>query len=213
MFGRKEPPKPIEEMSLAEVADLIRSEAEEIDVSKLIAIARRVTDIALFEHGITDEERSVAIRLLPALEDDIRTGLAGAPGGWEAYQEAADYHRGQAVHYGYGSLQWIMDERGTEAAEVIPFIARQDHADLLPAYLEMMEPDVIHSIRGALVGELSRARAQDGEAPIGTLNRLATNGDGALTLLLDGRQLGAIGRAHVDPETAETVLTELGVPT
>ena len=213
MFGRKGPTKPIDEMSLAEVAQLIRSEAGGMDASQLIAIARRVTEIALFEHGITDEERSIAIRLLPALDDDIRTGLAQKPGAWEAYQEAGDYHRAQARHYGYGSLQWMMDERGTEAAEVIPFIAREDHADLLPAYLEMMEPDVIHSIRGALVRELSRARAQEGEQPVATLNRLATSGDGALTLLLDGRQLGAIERAHVDPDTAETVLTELGVPT
>lgn len=214
IFGRKGATKPIEEMTLLEVVDFLRAaHATDLTAEHAIAAAKRVTEIALFDHGMSDEERAIALEVLAGLDEDIEAALAPNPGAWESYQEAVAFHRGEARHYGYGSLQWIMDERGTEAAEVIPFIAREEHANLLPAFLEMMEPDVIQSIRSALVGEISRARAQDGERPADTLNRLATNGDGALTLLLDGRQLGAIGRAHVDPETAETVLTELGVPT
>lgn len=211
ILGRGDPEKPIDQMSFAEIAALIASTKDDMLARDLISVARRLTDIAVFDHGVSDQERVMAFELLPALDADIEVGLKDQPGAWEAYQEAIAAHRGQARYYGYGSLQWIMDERGTTAAEVIPFIALEEHAELLPAYLEMMEPDVIYSVRGELIGELCRSRARGGERPIDVLSRLATDGDGALTLLLDGRQLGAISRAHVDPEAAEAVLVELGI--
>jgi hypothetical protein len=211
MFGRKEPGKPIDEMSLTEVVELIRANRGEMLAPALISLAQRVTDIALFEHGMSDQERAIALELLPALDADIESVLQHEHGAWEAYRAAAVHHRDEARYYGVGSLQWLMDERGTEAAEVIPFIARKEHAELLPAYLEMMEPDVIYSIRNLLIGELAKARAREGELPVDVLNRLATGDDGALTLLFDGRQLGAISRAHIDRATAEAVLAELGV--
>lgn len=211
IFGRKEPEKPIDEMSLAEVAAFLQGGSPEKPAGELIAVARRVTDLALFEHGLAEGEREVALRLLPALDADIEAGLQGEPGAFEAYQEAAEYHRGNARHCGYGSLHWLMEERGTTAAEVIPFIAREEHAELLPAYLEMMEPDVIHQMRTALLKELATSRARDGERPAQVFHRLATTGDGALTLLLDGRHLGAISRADREPEAAESTLRELGI--
>jgi hypothetical protein len=210
MFGRKEPQKLIEEMSLAEVIGLLGG-GRALSGHELISVVRRVTNIAYFDHGITDQERAVALELLPRLDADVESSVKTEAGAWEGYQEAAAAHRGQIPFYGYGSLQWILDERGTTAEEVIPFIAREEHAALLPTFLEMMEPDVIYSIRHLLVAELSRARARDGERPLDVLNRLVTSDDGALTLLLDGRQLGAIGRAHLDPDTAGAVLAELGV--
>lgn len=210
MFRRKGPGKPIEEMSLAEVIEMVR-DGRAMTARELIDVARRVTDIAFFDHGISDQDRAVALELLPSLDADLEASLKAEPGAWEGYKEAAAHHRGTARHYGYGSLQWLMDEQGVESAEVIPFIAREEHAHLLPALLEMMEPDVIYSIRTLLIGELAKARAQEGEQPAAVLNRLATSGDGALTLLLEGRQLGAISRLHVDPNSAEAVLAELGV--
>lgn len=209
MFGR--PGKPIGEMSLAEIVGFIRGHNEGLAANDAIATARRLTDIAMFDHGVSDEERALALGLIPALDEDIEAALKGQPGAFEAYQEAAIYHRSQARHHGYGSLQWKMDEEGVEAAEVIPFIARADHAELLPALLEMFEPEVIRDIRPALLTELATARARDGEPPLDVLSRLAAGDDGALTQLLDGPQLGALRRAQADPETAEEVLRSLGM--
>lgn len=211
MFGRKGPRKPIEEMSLLEIAEFVRGAETEVYVSDLISVARRLTDIALFEHGIPEEHREIALGLLQGVDADIAAGLKHDPAALAAYQQAAIHHRAGARQGGHGSLHWLMDEHGISGADVIPFIAREEVADLLPDYLEMMEPEVIHQVRGALLDELARARALDAETPLEVLHRLATSGDGSLTLLLDGRQLGAIGRAHVDPDTAEAVLFDLGV--
>ena len=198
-------------MTLTEVIGFIRPHNESLAAKDAIAAARRLTDIAFFEHGVSNEEREFALGLIPALDADIEAALKDEPGAFEAYQEAVAYHRGNARHCGYGSLQWMMDEQGVEAAEVIPFMAREEHAELLPALLEMFEPEFIRDIRPALLTELATARADPGESPVDVLSRLASGEDGALTLLLDGTQLGAIRRAQSEPEAAETVLMELGV--
>jgi len=198
-------------MTLSELISFLQHHRDALTSSDAIALAQRLTNLALFEHGISEAERAFALQLLPALEADIEQALNGQPGAFAAYQEAALFHRGQARHSGYGSLQWLVDEQAISAVDIIPFIARQEHADLLPGYLEMMEPDVIHQIRGVLLQELSASRAQPDEPPLDVLHRLATNGDGALTILLDGRQLGALRRARSDRDTAEAVLTELGL--
>lgn len=203
--------KPIEEMSFWEVADFIKRNPNDIPADDLIAAARRLTDIAMFDHASSDQERALALEVLPAIDRDIEQGFRDKPEAWEAYLEAVSHHRGQARHFGYGSLQWRMDEAGLEAAEVLPFLARKEHAELLPAFLEMLEPDDVLQIRSALIGELARARSEGDGGTLEVLHRLATTGDGALTLLLDGRQLGAIARAPADPGAAEAVLAELGL--
>ncbi len=211
LFGRKGPRKPIGEMSFLEIAHLIKANPESMAANDLIKVARRLTDIALFDHGVTDQERVLALELLPAVDADIEAGLKAESGAWEAYQDAVAHHRGTARHFGFGSLQWKMDEEGVEAAQVIPFIARADHAELLPALLEMFEPENIRDIRPALLTELASARARDRERPLDVLSRLAASDDGALTQLLDGRQLGALRRAQAEPEAAKEVLRGLGV--
>lgn len=216
MFGGRKPQKPIAEMALVEVVSLVQAH-KSLAADDAIAAARRLTDIAMFEHGVSDVERQFALALIPGLDAAIETALQQESGVYEAYiafqayLEAAAHHRGTARYYGYASLKWKMDEEGIEAAEVIPFMARADHADLLPTCLEMFEPDDIRDIRGALLTELATARAQQGERPLDVLNRLASGDDGALSLLLDGIQLGALRRAQSEPEVAEAVLSELGV--
>jgi hypothetical protein len=211
LFGRKRPRKQIAEMSFAELIATMREGKDGIPARDLIQIARRVTDIALFEHGVSGAERDIALELLPALDEDIKAGLRSEPGAWEAYQEAAVFHRSGARHNGFGSLHWKMEEEGIEAVDIVPFIARKEHAELLPAFLEMLEPDVIREIRGALLGELATARAERDELPIEVLGRLANGEDGALTHLLDGSQLGALRRAAADPEKARETLRNLGL--
>lgn len=203
--------KPVEEMSLVEIAAFIRSNQDDMPARGLIQVSERLTEIAFFDHETTNDERLLALELIPAVDTDIETGLADNPEALQSYREAVEFHRGAIRHSGYGSLHWIMEENQVEAGEVIPFIAASEYAQLLPAYLEMMEPAIILQIRSALLQQLAASRATPDERPLATLNRLANSGDGSLTLLLDGRQLGAISRAHRDPATGEAVLVELGV--
>ncbi len=210
MFGGRKPKKPIAEMTLVEIVGLVQAR-ESLSADDAIEAARRLTDIAMFEHGVSDVARQFALALIPGLEADIEVALKNEPRTLKAFWEATAYHRGTARHFGYGSLQWMMEEQGVEAAELIPFIAREEHAELLPALLEMFEPEGIRDMRPALLNELAVARAGEGEAPLAVLSRMASGDDGALTLLLDGPQLGALRRAQLDPGAAESVLAELGV--
>lgn len=207
----RKPLPPIEEMSLVELAAFFKSKKGDREVQELIQISRRLSELAYFEKGVPLEERAAALEIAEALDQDILQGLADNPAGCEAYIDAASFHRSQARLYGFGSLQWKMDEEGVEAGEVIAFMARSDHAALLPDYLEMLDPDVIEEVRGALLNELSAARAQDGEDQIRVLCRLANSGDGALPMLLKGDELSAFRNAMDDPARARAVATDLGI--
>jgi hypothetical protein len=214
MFGdRSEPARPpIDEMTIMQVFDFLRTAGGAGGkASEMIAAFRRLTELALFEHGIPDAERNAALEVATSLHTDIQAVLANDPEGLNAFEEAADFHLSHARHSGYGSLHWLMEEQGIGAAEVIEFIARPEHVELLPAYLEMMEPEVIAQIRAGLLWAMGRSRAADGEDPVAALNRLAATNDGAMTMLLSGPELSAIRNASDNLQTAIAVLRDIGV--
>lgn len=198
-------------MTLFELMDYLKATKGDVQVNLLIQVSRRLSDLAYYEPSIAHEQRESALRLAEAIDDDITAGLSNEPEKLEAYFDAVEFHRGNARHHGYGSLHWRMEERGIEGAGVIEFMALKEHAELLPAYLEMMEPDVIGQTRGALLQSMSVARAEDDEAPIAVLQRLAVTNDGAMTMLLTGEELTILREADTRPEEASNVLASLGL--
>ena len=214
VFGGKsdQPQRPIDQMTIAEVFELLRTNGNAGGSSKdMIAAFRRLTDLALFEHGISDAERNAALEVATALHTDIQAALANDPPALAAFEEAADLHLNNARYSGYGSLHWMMEVQGVGSSEVIRFIARPEHEQLLPTYLEMMEPEVISQIRAVLLSTLAQARAVEGEDALSTLARLAAINDGAMTMLLSGPELSAVRLAADEPEPALSVLREMGV--
>ena len=214
VFGEKtpkKPKKPIAEMSLSELIEFIGSGKEGYDRLDIVKVARRFTDIALFDHGVSDGERKSALRLSEELDADLEQAYRGNPDALKAYQEARAHHRDSARQIGYGSLLWKMKDENVEPANLVRFMALEEHAKLLPAYLEMMEPNIIQEIRGPLLDELSRARARGDERPIDVLCRLASDDNGVLSHLLGGTQLSALRRAKEEPGPAELVLRNLCV--
>ncbi len=209
LFGKPQPP--IDEMSLMEVAAFLKSKKGERKVKELILVSQRLSELAYFEKVTPIEEREAALKIVHALDDDILKGLEENPEGREAYIEAASFHRAQARLYGFGSLQWKMDEEDIEASEVVAFMARSDHAALLPDYLEMLEPEVIEQVRSAVIKEMSSARAKDGEDKVDVLCRLANSDDGAMSMLLNGDQLSAFRNANKDRDIAKAVALDLGI--
>ncbi len=214
MFGGgSQPARPsIEEMTIMEVFEFLRTtEGEGGRADEMIAAFRRLTELALFEHDIPDAHRNAALEVATSLHTDIQAALANNPDALKAFEEAADFHLSEARHCGYGSLHWQMEEQGIEAAEVIEFIARPEHAELLPAYLEMMEPEVIAQVRAGVLSAMARSRAVDGEEPLATLHRLTTANDGAMTMLLSGPELSAVRNASDNRDGAIAVLRDIGV--
>nr|WP_166178543.1 hypothetical protein [Altererythrobacter segetis] len=212
LFGSSgQPPRRIDEMTLEELFALLKATSGEAKAVDTIGIFRRLTQLALFEQGIPDQERNAALEIATALHSDIETSLAHDPEALEAFQEAADFHLNQARHFGYGSLQWRLQKQKIEANQLIEFIARPDHAELLPDFLEMMEPSDIAEFRAALLGQMGNLRSRDGEDTVDTLSRLAINGDGSMTMLLSGPELSALRNAPNDRPAALEVLSSMGI--
>ena len=200
-----------EKMSITQIVAGIQDTQENLTVDDMVALARRLTEIAMFDHGVSDEDRVVAFELRPAIDAEIEEALKDDPAALEAYQDAATYHRSTARHVGYGSLHWLLEEQNIPAAEVIDFISREEAAELLPEYLEMMDPETIKAIRPAVLDALGRLRAKDGADKLATLHRLAGENDGALMLLLTGDELIALREADRPEGRARTVLRRLGI--
>ncbi len=213
MFGAqpRSPRPPIEHMTINQAFEYLRAGSGTHAVSDLIAVFRRVSDLALFEPGISDSERNAALEVATALHTDIQTGLANDPPALTAFEEAADFHLHGARTHGYGSLHWKMQEQEVGPSEVIAFIALPEHAELLPDYLEMLEPEDIAEIRQALLSSMANLRANEGELPLLALGRLAATNDGAMTMLLSGPELSALVQMPNDQEHAASVLREIGI--
>lgn len=126
--------------------------------NRVTGIMRRLYDLALVDHHISDEERNIALTLAGALEADVEVGLQGNPEGLKSFREAVTYHKESARRCGFGSLQWKIEERGIPAADIIEFIAREEHSALLPAFLEMLGPDVIRKTRTEILNAMVAAR-------------------------------------------------------
>jgi hypothetical protein len=211
LFGGPKPPQRIDEMTLEELFALLKANGSGARADDTIAIFRRLTHLALFEQGIPDHERNMALEIATALHSDIEAALAGDQAALEAFQDAADFHLNQARHFGYGSLQWRLQEQQIEADQLIEYIARPEHAELLPNFLEMMEPSDIAGLRAALLSEMGRLRSIDDEATVDTLSRLAISADGSMTMLLSGPELSALRNALGDRAAALEVLSAMGI--
>lgn len=214
VFGSKaDPPRrALHEMTIPELFAFLREGGERArPATEMIAAFRRLTDLALFEHGVPSAERDAALDVAAAIHSDIQASMAEDPEALAAFEEAADFHLNQARLHGYGSLHWLMEEQQVESAQVIDFIATPEHAERLPAYLEMIEPEVISEIRAALLAAMARLRAADGETAVATLARLALENDGAITMLLSGPELSAISRGAAEVDGGLAVLRAIGV--
>ena len=188
--------------TVAYVSTLLGGES----TKKVIAAMQRLYDIAFFQHGLPDEKRSAALSLAGGLEADLEAALGDNPEGLDAFQEAVSYQKERARHCGCGSLYWVMEEQNIPAESIIQFIAQDQYKDLLPAYLEMMEPDAIVQIRRVLVPELIRARCRDGESSIRVLHNLAVAGDRTLEMLFDPADIKILLNADADPAAAEEIV-------
>ena len=164
---------------------------------------RRLIDIGLFEHGYVDADRRVALQIADALKLDIIASCEGQPGGAEAFEEASAYHIGQARYYGFGSLQWFIDDAAIGASDLVDFVVRPEFADLLSDYLAMQPAETLAEVRFAFVRAMIAARREHADqTDLQVLFELVAAPDPAIGMLLPESELAIIRNAPGEYDAA-----------
>lgn len=196
-------PPPAEEMTLAQV--LIHLQG--LDQPKFGDVRqsyRRLIDIGLFEHGYTDEDREIAVKMADAVKTDIIKACEDRPGAVEAFHEASEYHIGQAKYYGYGSLHWITEETGIGADKLVEFVVQPQFAKLLPDYLAMQSDETLQQIRFEFVKAIIASRREHSDqTDLQVLFELVSNADPAIGILMSEPEIAVIRDAPNDYAAAE----------
>lgn len=200
----------LDSLTLSETLDYMESAlATDPTAEKAVGVMRRLYDLAFFEHRLSDEERHLALSMAGAVEADIDTALQDNAEGLASFRQAVAHHKERARHCGVGSLQWKLEEQAVPASELIEFVAREEHADLLPAFLEMLEPSIISEIRREVLKALVAARAHQGSSATQILSGMAITPYAALTILLDPDEVRVLREIDQDRPGAERLVSQL----
>jgi hypothetical protein len=191
---------------MAEAREMASSEPV---LSSMTPFMRRFYDIAFFEHGISAEERSAALATAQAFEADIVASLSDNDEGLTAFLEAVEHHKEHGRVTGIGSLHWKMEDEGVPADELIAYIARVEHAPLLPDYLSMLDADVIAQIRNALLGDIVAARQAVGQNSTEALVALVESNDPSIELLLESGEIHLLKNWTSNQEQAQQLVSQL----
>lgn len=200
----------VDSLTLAETLDYMGSIlGDDPTAKKAIGIMRRLYDLAFFEHRLSTEERQLALSMAGAVEADIESALQDNEESLTSFRQAVNYQKERARHCGFGSLQWKLDEQEIPAVDLVEFIVREEYADLLPAFLEMLEPQLIADIRTEILKALVATRAHRRQSAVQILSELAVVPYAALTILLDPSEIQVLRRTDTDLPAAEKLVAAL----
>lgn len=102
-----------------------------------------------------------------------------------------------------------LDEQKIPAAELVEFIVREEYADLLPAFLEMLEPQLIVDNRIEILKALVAARGHQGQSAVQILSEMAVAPYEALTILLSPAEIHVLHGIDTDLPAAERLVSAL----
>lgn len=200
----------LDSLTLSETLDYMGSAlGTDPTAKKAMGVMRRLYDLAFFEHRLSDEERHSALSMAGAVEADVDAALQDTAEELASFRQAVAYHKERARHCGFGSLQWKLEEQAIPASELIEFVAREEHADLLPAFLEMLEPSIISDIRREVLKALVEARAHHGASAIQVLSGMAMTPYAALAILLDPDEIRVLREIDQDRLAVERLVSQL----
>ena len=149
------PPVPaVELMSFADLAKYIPQLPDFVTLKEGTALTKRLYEIALYDNRVEKEHRIGALKLLETLKATLESVLT--PEAVEQYRKANAYMEDNVRRLGIGSLAWLVEEQQVPKDDLIPFIARPEHSQLLEKYFSLLSPAVAEAVKA----ELERYRAQ-----------------------------------------------------
>jgi hypothetical protein len=98
------PVPPIEQMSVHEISAYLKSLGETASVKEYILVLERLYDIALYDHHVPAQQRSIALQNAETLKAEIEKTLSDHPDALASLQAANDFKLKTARLFGIGSL-------------------------------------------------------------------------------------------------------------
>ena len=138
----------VELMSFPDVADYIQQLGDFITPQQGSALTKRLYEIALYDHHVEKEHRMGALRLLDALKTSMESVMTPEP--MEAYRKANAHMEDNVRRIGIGSLAWLIEEHQVPGDEIIQFIARPEHSQLLEEFFTVLSPANAEAMRAQL---------------------------------------------------------------
>lgn len=172
----------------------------------------RLYDIAFFDHGVEEQDREKAKRLITAIKQTVENGLASDPTALAAFKTATDFNEKRIAMQGVNSLAWLLDEQHIPGADTIPFIMKPEHGAKLECFLDLLEPKIVQDSKPHMVRELVVQR--HGRAYHNTvlhLHGLLCRGDPAALAVFSIDEIEALIQTPHDYAAARRVLASLGL--
>jgi len=190
----------LEIMSFPDIWEHVPHLPELITVGHGNALTRRLYEIALYDHNVIKEHRIGALRLLETLKDSMESSMTDNPEALEAYRKANAFVEENARRLGVGSLAWLIEEYQIPSDEIVPFIAKLEHRDLLNDFFTTLNPSTAEKLKAEL-DQYLRTQSQRSNS-----NRLWSQDDNVLgiTALMQDPE----GRAEGDQKKVIAELNE-----
>ena len=140
----------VEIMSFPDICEHVPHLPELITLGHGSALTKRLYEIALYDHNVIKEHRVGALRLLETLKDTMESSMTDNPETLETYRKANAFMEANASRLGVGSLAWSIEEYQIPSDQIVPFIAKPEHRDLLNDFFAVLSPSNAEKLKAEL---------------------------------------------------------------
>ncbi|MCC4113726.1 hypothetical protein LLG90_00005 [Aromatoleum toluclasticum] len=143
-------PTPIEGMSFLEILEHVKQLPESITIQHGTALTKRLYEIALYDHHVSEEHRTGAVKLLETVNETVEAVMRENPQALTAYRTANAYMEENAHRIGIGSLAWLIEEHGVPPEQIVEFIANSEYRHLLNDFFSVLDRATAEKVKDEL---------------------------------------------------------------
>ena len=176
---------------------------------------KRLLEIAFIDHGVSREDRALAVKAFEGSNADIEKFFTEHPEAAElgaAHRKASNGSLDFAHKFGVGTIPWLAEEEQIVGdANVAELAMRPANVSKLKAFVEVLGSKGMGIMKPYLITELVRQRKPSGVGGIVlTLHGLATAGAPELPLLFSAEEITKLLKVPSNYGSAREILVRLG---
>ncbi|SRR6266568_3993052 len=204
--------KPIEDMNFGELASFLAKQPRTAPLKICTAATQRLINIALYDHHVSLEERTNALKLLESVKSSTESALADKPEALDAYRDAYQTQEAHVRRFGIGSIPWLIKEKDVPPEEMIPFAMRPQYGTHLADFIQTIGEDLYRKARPDMIKRLILTRRlQSANNCVLILHGFASSFDPATVTLFSTEELDWLVGAPDDYARARSVLVDAGL--
>jgi hypothetical protein len=147
----------IDTMTFEQIAAFLSSIDGPIASSYGLALTQRLYQIALYDNHIPQAYREGASKLLGVIKQTMETAYSASPEVLAEYRKANARMEEGVRRFGVGSLAWLLlENKISDTAEMIEFVARPERRDLLDEFYATLRPDLAKRFCNSSLGDSRR---------------------------------------------------------